>query len=93
MLKRVNRLFLKLCMAIKYKVGKNLDNKLGNNLSELEDNERYLYKNLENNEKSSKDDYLLENSKNENSNTKVTDSNIFNNKAKKTCLKYSKEKF
>lgn len=45
--------------VIDYEVVKDLDNELLNQLSELENNEAYLYQKLESNEDSSKDNWLV----------------------------------
>lgn len=60
-------MLLNICKAIKYEMDKVLDNKLIDKLSELEDNKVYLYQNMENNKNNSKDNWLVDNSKKEDS--------------------------
>lgn len=65
---------LKACEAIEHEAGEGLKGGLVDQLSELENSEAYLYKNLESDEDSSKDDWLEEDFKCEDSDTEATGS-------------------
>lgn len=67
-------MLLKACEAIEHEAGEGLEGGLVDQSSELEDNEAYLYKNLESDEDSSEDDWLEEDSKCEDSDTEATGS-------------------
>lgn len=70
---------LKACEAIENEVGKGLNGRLVDQLFELEDNEAYLYQNMESDENISKNNWLVENSESKDSDTEATSRNTFSN--------------
>lgn len=72
--------------AIKYKANKGLNGSLVDQSSELEDNRAYLYKNLETNKNSSKNNWLEEDSEYKDSNIKAMTTNVLSNQAKKNLI-------
>lgn len=77
---------LKAYKAIEYEVSKGLDSRLVDKSLELENNEVYLYQNLESDENNSEDDWLAKDSKSENSNTKTTNNHASSNWAKEKLV-------
>lgn len=70
---------LKACEAIENEVGKGLNGRLVDQLFELEDNEVYLYQNMESDENISKNNWLVENSESKDSDTEATSRNTSSN--------------
>lgn len=83
-------ILLKADKAIEHKADKGLKSGLQDQLSELEDNGIYLYKNLETNEDNSKDNWFKEDFKCKNSDIEVTTTNTSSNQAKKKLVQIFK---
>lgn len=78
-LEGADAMLLKACEAIEYEVRKGLDSRLVDQSPELEDNEVYLYWNLESDKDNSEDDWIAKDSESENSDIKTTSSHASSN--------------